>query len=268
MLCDDTVQFGRINVPDIRAGIVVRSFFPYNKKNSTSWLIVCPADGGSKLLRNVWLPTRPLPKELQPRLHFPIIPHTERGCEMRFLQPSLRVLSSGLLHQAAGLLIPRRFKGTYRLQTPEVLPGGTIFRNVGNNTKLQFTVTSQKTPELYIKGSLRFILIIPSNLNLGERSDFSPSYFAIIKFPMRSTRPVDFTLFGTIIPTLNCEMSTSQDRGMIILYLWTLCLKSGFGGLGVACWPLVPKFEGFKPGRSRRIFRTKKSSARLPSEGK
>ena len=42
----------------------------------------------------------------------------------------------------------------------------------------------------------------------------------------------------------------------------------GFGGLGVACWPLVPQVRGFKPGRSRRIFRAKKSSARLPSEGK
>jgi hypothetical protein len=30
---------------------------------------------------------------------------------------------------------------------------------------------------------------------------------------------------------------------------------SGFGGLGVACWPLVPKF---KPGRSRRIFQGEK----------
>ena len=28
------------------------------------------------------------------------------------------------------------------------------------------------------------------------------------------------------------------------------------------------KVRGFKPGRSRRIFRAKKSSARLPSEGK
>jgi hypothetical protein len=44
--------------------------------------------------------------------------------------------------------------------------------------------------------------------------------------------------------------------------------QSGFGGLEVACWPLVPKFAGSKPGRSRRIFRAKKSSARLPSEGK
>jgi len=27
------------------------------------------------------------------------------------------------------------------------------------------------------------------------------------------------------------------------------------------------QFRGFTPGRSRRIFRAKKSSARLPSEG-
>ena len=33
---------------------------------------------------------------------------------------------------------------------------------------------------------------------------------------------------------------------------------SGFGGLGVACWPLVPKFAGSKPGRSRRIFKGEK----------
>ena len=31
-----------------------------------------------------------------------------------------------------------------------------------------------------------------------------------------------------------------------------------FGGLEVACWPLVPKFAGFKPGRSRRIFQGEK----------
>jgi hypothetical protein len=41
--------------------------------------------------------------------------------------------------------------------------------------------------------------------------------------------------------------------------------KSGFGGLGVACWPLVPKFTG---SRSSGFLRAKKSSARLPSEGK
>ena len=34
-------------------------------------------------------------------------------------------------------------------------------------------------------------------------------------------------------------------------------LTSGFGGLEVACWPLVPKFAGSNPGRSRRIFKSK-----------
>jgi len=43
---------------------------------------------------------------------------------------------------------------------------------------------------------------------------------------------------------------------------------SGFGGLEVACWPLVPKFEGFALARSCRIFRAKKFSAGFPSEGK
>ena len=43
---------------------------------------------------------------------------------------------------------------------------------------------------------------------------------------------------------------------------------SGFGGLEVACWPLVPKFAGSNPAEAVGFFRAKKSSARLPSEGK
>ena len=43
---------------------------------------------------------------------------------------------------------------------------------------------------------------------------------------------------------------------------------SGFGGLEVACWPLVPKFTGSNPAEAVGFFRAKKSSARLPSEGK
>ena len=42
----------------------------------------------------------------------------------------------------------------------------------------------------------------------------------------------------------------------------------GFGGLGVACWPLVPKFVGSNPAEAVGFLRAKKSSARLPSEGK
>ena len=44
--------------------------------------------------------------------------------------------------------------------------------------------------------------------------------------------------------------------------------SSGFGGLEVACWPLVPKFAGSNPAEAVGFFRAKKSSTRLPSEGK
>jgi hypothetical protein len=43
---------------------------------------------------------------------------------------------------------------------------------------------------------------------------------------------------------------------------------SGFGGIGAACWPLVPKFAGSNPTEAVGFLRAKKSSARLPSEGK
>ena len=45
-------------------------------------------------------------------------------------------------------------------------------------------------------------------------------------------------------------------------------IYNGFGGLGVACWPLVPKFVGSNPAEAVGFLGRKKSSARLPSEGK
>jgi len=49
-------------------------------------------------------------------------------------------------------------------------------------------------------------------------------------------------------------------------YIYIYC---GFGGLGVACWPLVPKFAGSNPAEAVGFLKgEKKSSARLPSEGK
>jgi hypothetical protein len=44
--------------------------------------------------------------------------------------------------------------------------------------------------------------------------------------------------------------------------------SSGFGGLEVACWPLVPKFAGSHPAEAVGFLGPKKSSARLSSEGK
>jgi len=43
-----------------------------------------------------------------------------------------------------------------------------------------------------------------------------------------------------------------------IFVLGAVMCQDGFGGLGIACWPLVPKVRGFKPDRSRRIFKGKK----------
>jgi hypothetical protein len=52
-----------------------------------------------------------------------------------------------------------------------------------------------------------------------------------------------------------------------VSYYLYIC-HCGFGGLEVPCWPLVPKFAGSNPAESVGFFGRKKSSARLPSEGK
>jgi len=53
------------------------------------------------------------------------------------------------------------------------------------------------------------------------------------------------------------------------LETYNLCyILSGFGGLEAACWPLVPKFASSHSAEAVGFFRAKKSSARLPSEGK
>ena len=58
-----------------------------------------------------------------------------------------------------------------------------------------------------------------------------------------------------------------KSDGYYILWVYIFSLI-GFGGLEVACWPLVPKFAGSNPTEAVGFLRAKKSSARLPSEGK
>ena len=36
----------------------------------------------------------------------------------------------------------------------------------------------------------------------------------------------------------------------LLMYFHWLCAHCGFGGLGVACWPLVPKFPGSNPAEA------------------
>ena len=51
---------------------------------------------------------------------------------------------------------------------------------------------------------------------------------------------------------------TTCTRLRSVLFSFPYRRSSGFGGLEVACWPLVPRFAGSNPGRSRRIFQGEK----------
>jgi hypothetical protein len=71
------------------------------------------------------------------------------------------------------------------------------------------------------------------------------------------------------------QLITSRDIFKInfiilVAYMGTSLMSgtSGFGGLGVACWPLVPKFASSNAAEAVGFLRAKKSSTRLPSEGK
>ena len=44
-----------------------------------------------------------------------------------------------------------------------------------------------------------------------------------------------------------------------------MCRISGFGGLEVAYWPLVPKFAGSHPAEDVGFFRAKKKILNTPS---
>jgi hypothetical protein len=69
------------------------------------------------------------------------------------------------------------------------------------------------------------------------------------------------------IPTSSLNhYATPSPYKMTILHLPQE--DSGIGGLVVSMLPSGTLDRGFEPGRSRRIFRTKKSTACLPSEGK
>ena len=51
-----------------------------------------------------------------------------------------------------------------------------------------------------------------------------------------------------------------NDEGTRTRQILRLCLlSSGFGGLGVACWPLLPKFAGSNPAVAVGFLRAKKN---------
>ena len=46
---------------------------------------------------------------------------------------------------------------------------------------------------------------------------------------------------------------------LLLLYFYIVRPKFGFGGLGVACWPLVPKFAGSNPAEAVGFLRGEKN---------
>ena len=79
-----------------------------------------------------------------------------------------------------------------------------------------------------------------------------------------------YLLFLKILFFCGYPQSLKEKSYNLLRFLYSnyIMLPSGFGGLGVACWPLVPKFVGSNPAEAVGFLRAKKSSARLPSEGK
>ena len=57
--------------------------------------------------------------------------------------------------------------------------------------------------------------------------------------------------------TRNFVLSYIKNYVCNIVYVATVAV-SGFGGLEVACWPLVPKFAGSNPAEVVEFFRAKK----------
>ena len=56
-----------------------------------------------------------------------------------------------------------------------------------------------------------------------------------------------------------CSVTVHRVSIMVYSFVFTSDVPdgSGFGGLGVVCWPLVPKFTGSNPAEAVRFLRAK-----------
>jgi hypothetical protein len=81
-------------------------------------------------------------------------------------------------------------------------------------------------------------------------------------------RTVTNFLFTLVALLEHEDGALSPKHAVQFMNAVNICVLGGLGGLEVACWPLVPKFAGSNTAEAIGFFRAKKSSARLPSEGK
>ena len=78
----------------------------------------------------------------------------------------------------------------------------------------------------------------------------------IIRRPIFSRRLKKIT--ANIMRVSNLECEPNRER-----YIYT----SGFGGLEVACWPLVPKYAGSNPAEAVGFLRVKKNPQHFGGHG-
>ena len=89
----------------------------------------------------------------------------------------------------------------------------------------------------------------------------------VVLFKLTTCFGLCFRLYGTKVHRDLVAVRTNDNEislNFSSIYLIFIC----FGGLEVACWPVVPKFAGSNQAEAVGFLRAKKSSARLPSEGK
>ena len=79
--------------------------------------------------------------------------------------------------------------------------------------------------------------------------------------PQTDTPLINSLRNGLIILYANIlqKEATSEAPSKILIFRGGKTFCIGFGGLGVACWPLVPKFAGSNPAEAVGFLRAKKN---------
>jgi len=59
-----------------------------------------------------------------------------------------------------------------------------------------------------------------------------------------------FFIYFIVTHPIVVIMSIKQNLDLNLMFIGPYIILVGFGGLGVACWPLVPKFAGSNPAEA------------------